>query len=98
MVVKVAVQVKVMQALMAKAKTEFTFQISKDEYLDTSRICTPNLEKNQVNKITEWKIHRSGYQSAGIPSNIAIVRSLQQSPLARRTAMTAGRKRELNKL
>ncbi|MFA0070910.1 DUF444 family protein, partial [Vibrio breoganii] len=51
----------------------------------------------QVNKITEWKTHRSGYQSAGIPSNIAIVRSLQQS-LARRTAMTAGKKRELNLL
>ena len=39
----------------------------------------------------------SGYQTAGIPSNIAVVRSLQQS-LARRTAMTAGKRRELNSL
>ncbi|MEZ8307137.1 YeaH/YhbH family protein [Vibrio splendidus] len=82
-----------------EGQDEFTFQISKDEYLDIlfEDLALPNLEKNQVNKITEWKTHRSGYQSAGIPSNIAIVRSLQQS-LARRTAMTAGKKREFNLL
>ncbi|GAL10113.1 UPF0229 protein YeaH [Vibrio astriarenae] len=50
-----------------------------------------------MNKITEWKTHRAGYQTAGMPSNIAIVRSLQQS-LARRTAMTAGKKRLINEL
>ncbi|WGV99365.1 YeaH/YhbH family protein [Vibrio sp. YMD68] len=78
---------------------EFVFQISKDEYLDLlfEDLELPNLEKNQVNKVTEWKTHRAGFQSAGIPSNIAIVRSLQQS-LARRTAMTAGKKRLISEL
>ncbi|MDR9829595.1 YeaH/YhbH family protein [Vibrio sp. FNV 38] len=82
-----------------EGQDEFTFQISKDEYLDIlfEDLELPNLEKNQVHKITEWKTHRAGYQSAGMPSNIAIVRSLQQS-LARRTAMTAGKRRLIGEL
>lgn len=82
-----------------EGQDEFVFQISKDEYLDIlfEDLELPNLQKNQVNKVTEWKTHRAGYQTAGIPSNIAIVRSLQQS-LARRTAMTAGKKRLLHEL
>lgn len=82
-----------------EGQDEFIFQISKDEYLDIlfEDLALPNLEKNQVNKITEWKTHRAGYQTAGVPANIAIVKSLQQS-LARRTAMTAGKKRMLREL
>lgn len=78
---------------------DFVFQISKDEYLDIlfEDLALPNLKKNQVNKITEWKKHRAGFQTAGIPSNISVVRSLQQS-LARRTAMTAGKKRLMHEL
>ncbi len=82
-----------------EGEDEFVFQISKDEYLDIlfEELELPNLQKTQVNKVTEWKTTRAGYQTAGIPSNIAIVRSLQQS-LARRTAMTAGKKRLLDEL
>lgn len=82
-----------------EGQDDFIFQISKDEYLDLlfEDLALPNLKKNQVNKITEWKKHRAGYQTAGMPSNISIVRSLQQS-LARRTAMSAGKKRLLHEL
>ena len=82
-----------------EGEDEFSFQISKDEYLDIlfEQLELPNLEKNQVQKITEWETHRAGYQTAGVPSNIDIVRSLQQS-LARRTAMTAGKRRLLKEL
>lgn len=82
-----------------EGEDEFVFQISKDEYLDIlfEDLELPNLEKNQINKITEWKTTRAGYQTAGNPSNIAIVRSLQQS-LARRTAMTAGKRRLVTEL
>lgn len=82
-----------------EGEDDFVFQISKDEYLDLlfEDLELPNLEKNQVNKITEWKSHRAGYNTAGVPTNIAIVRSLQQS-LARRTAMTAGKRRLLHEL
>ncbi|MBE3666182.1 hypothetical protein BOO35_13975 [Vibrio navarrensis] len=82
-----------------EGQDDFVFQISKDEYLDIlfEDLALPNLKKNQVNKITEWKKHRAGFQTAGIPSNISVVRSLQQS-LARRTAMTAGKKRLMHEL
>jgi hypothetical protein len=82
-----------------EGEDEFVFQISKDEYLDIlfEDLELPNLEKTQNTKIVEWKKTRSGYQTAGIPSNIAIIRSLQQS-LARRTAMTSGKKRLLEEL
>ncbi|GAD79294.1 YeaH/YhbH family protein [Vibrio ezurae] len=82
-----------------EGQDEFIFQISKDEYLDIlfEDLALPNLQKKQVNRITEWKTHRAGYQTAGIPSNISVIRSLRQS-LARRTAMSAGKKRLLNEL
>ncbi len=82
-----------------EGQDEFVFQISKDEYLDLlfEDLELPNLEKNQLNKIVEWKTFRSGYKSSGVPANIAIVKSLQNS-LARRTAMTAAKRRQLREL
>ncbi|EJL7013755.1 YeaH/YhbH family protein [Vibrio cholerae] len=82
-----------------ESSDDFVFQISKDEYLDIlfEDLALPNLKKNQVNKITEWKTHRAGFQTSGVPSNISVVRSLQQS-LARRTAMTAGKRRLMSEL
>ncbi|WP_305843477.1 YeaH/YhbH family protein [Photobacterium leiognathi] len=82
-----------------EGQDEFVFQISKDEYLDLlfEDLELPNLQKNQMNKIVEWKTFRSGYKSQGVPANIAIVKTLQNS-LARRTAMTAGKRRKLQEL
>ena len=82
-----------------EGEEEFSFQISKDEYLDLlfEDLALPNLKKNQHKQLTEFKTHRSGYTSNGVPANISVVRSLQNS-LARRTAMTAGKKRELREL
>lgn len=82
-----------------EGEDDFVFQISKDEYLDIlfEDLALPNLKKNQINKIKEWKTHRAGFQTAGVPANIAIVRSLQQS-LARRTAMTSGKRRLMREL
>jgi len=82
-----------------EGQDEFVFQISKDEYLDLlfEDLELPNLQKNQMNKIVEWKSFRSGYKSQGVPANIAIVKTLQNS-LARRTAMSAGKRRKLKEL
>jgi hypothetical protein len=82
-----------------EGQDEFSFQISKDEYLDLlfEDLALPNLQKNQFRQMTEYKTHRAGYTSNGVPANISVVRSLQNS-LARRTAMTAGKKRELREL
>jgi uncharacterized sporulation protein YeaH/YhbH (DUF444 family) len=78
---------------------EFVFSISKDEYLDLlfEDLELPNLQKNKLNKLVQMKTHRAGFCSDGIPSNIDIVRSLQGS-LARRVAMSAGKKHQLAEL
>ncbi len=82
-----------------EGQDEFVFQISKDEYLDLlfEDLELPNLQKNQMTKLVEYKTHRSGFKATGVPSNIAIVRSLQNS-LARRTAMSAGKRRKVKEL
>lgn len=80
-----------------EGEDEFVFSISKDEYLDLlfEDLELPNLKKNQLDKIVQYKQVRAGYRSEGVPSNIDIVRSLQGS-LARRVAMTASKKKQLN--
>jgi hypothetical protein len=82
-----------------EGEDEFVFSISKDEYLDLlfEDLELPNLKKNQLDKLMQYKNVRAGFRSEGVPTNIDIVRSLQGS-LARRVAMTAGKKRELHQL
>lgn len=78
---------------------DFIFSISKDEYLDLlfEDLELPNLKKNQLDKLVQYKTVRAGYRSEGVPSNIDIVRSLRGS-LARRVAMTADKKARLREL
>jgi len=82
-----------------EGEDDFVFSISKDEYLDLlfEDLELPNLRKNQLDKLVQYKNVRAGYRSEGVPSNIDIVRSLQGS-LARRVAMTAGKKNHLREL
>lgn len=78
---------------------EFVFQISKEEYLDLlfEDLALPHLQRNQQRQITEFTSHRAGFTANGVPANISVVRSLQNS-LARRTAMSAGKRRLLHEL
>ncbi|MGL4861240.1 MAG: YeaH/YhbH family protein [Enterobacteriaceae bacterium] len=78
---------------------DFIFQISKDEYLDLlfEDLALPNLRKTQYQQVTEFKNRRAGYTVHGIPANISIIRSLRNS-LARRIAMSAGKRRQLREL
>ncbi|MGO2348079.1 YeaH/YhbH family protein [Pseudoalteromonas nigrifaciens] len=82
-----------------EGQDEFVFSISKDEYLDLlfEDLELPNLQENQLDKLVQMKTHRAGFCSNGMPSNIDIVRSLKGS-LARRVAMSAGKKRLLAEL
>ncbi|WP_018692677.1 YeaH/YhbH family protein [Algicola sagamiensis] len=79
-----------------EGEDEFVFSISKDEYLDLlfEDLELPNLKKNQLDKLVQYKTYRAGYRSEGVPTNIDIVRSLQGS-LARRVAMSSEKKRML---
>ncbi|MEN3157149.1 YeaH/YhbH family protein [Alkalimonas sp. NCh-2] len=78
---------------------DFVFSISKDEYLDLlfEDLELPNLKKNQLDKLVQYKQVRAGYRAEGVPTNIDIVRSLRGS-LARRIAMSAEKKRTLTEL
>jgi uncharacterized sporulation protein YeaH/YhbH (DUF444 family) len=78
---------------------DFVFSISKDEYLNLlfEDLELPNLEKNQLDKLIDYKTVRSGYCAEGVASNIDIVKSLQGS-IARRIAMTSSKRKELKVL
>ncbi|MGL4467092.1 MAG: YeaH/YhbH family protein, partial [Plesiomonas shigelloides] len=82
-----------------EGQDDFVFQISKDEYLDLlfEDLELPNLQKNQINQMIEYKTHRAGFTANGVPANISIIRSLRNS-LARRTAMTAVKRQQLRVL
>ncbi|WP_448211124.1 YeaH/YhbH family protein [Colwellia sp. MEBiC06753] len=82
-----------------EGEDDFVFSISKDEYLDLlfEDLALPNLEKNQLDKLIEYKTVRSGYTAEGVPANIDIVKSLQGS-IARRIAMTSDKRRQLHEL
>lgn len=72
------------------------FQISKDEYLELlfEDLELPNLQNNRLNKLVEYQTYRAGFTNDGVPANINIVRSLRSS-LARRTAMTSNKRKQL---
>lgn len=82
-----------------EGEDDFIFQISKDEYLDLlfEDLELPNLQKNQLDKLVQYKTYRAGYQTDGMPSNLDIVRSLKGS-VARRIALTSGKKKKLKAL
>jgi hypothetical protein len=79
-----------------EGQDDFVFSISKGEYLDLlfEDLELPNLQQSQLDKLVQMKTHRAGFCNDGMPSNLDIVRSLQGS-LARRVAMSAGKKRRL---
>jgi len=82
-----------------EGEDDFTFSISKEEYLNLlfEDLELPNLEKNQLDKLIEYKTVRSGFCAEGVASNIDIVKSLQGS-IARRIAMTSSKRKQLTAL
>jgi hypothetical protein len=82
-----------------EGEDEFAFEISRDEYLDLlfDDLELPNLQKNQLRKLTRNKTVRAGFTNDGVPTNINIVRSLR-SALSRRVALGAEPRRRLHEL
>ena len=82
-----------------EGEDEFAFEISKDEYLDLlfDDLELPNLQKNQLRKMTKTSTVRAGYTNDGVPTNINVVRSLR-SALSRRIALGSQSRRELHEL
>ncbi|TWX67995.1 YeaH/YhbH family protein [Colwellia demingiae] len=82
-----------------EGEDDFTFSISKEEYLNLlfEDLELPNLERNQLDKLIEYKTVRSGFCAEGVASNIDIVKSLQGS-IARRIAMTSSKRKQIKAL
>ncbi|MGU0056612.1 DUF444 family protein [Enterobacter hormaechei] len=59
-------------------------------------LALPNLRKNQHRQLNEYKTHRAGYTANGVPPTSAWC--VRCKLAARRTAMTAGKRRELREL
>lgn len=79
-----------------EGQDEFVFDLSRSEFLDLlfEDLALPNLVKRQLARDPDYKSVRAGFTSSGVPCNLSIVRSLQQS-LARRIALSAGTKARL---
>lgn len=78
---------------------EFAFTLSKEEYLSLlfDDLELPNLEKNQLKKIVNYKSVRAGFVQEGNPSTLNVVRSMKNA-YARRIAMTSSSREALETL
>ncbi|WP_425456676.1 YeaH/YhbH family protein [Aliikangiella marina] len=82
-----------------EGEDDFAFEISSDEYMEIlfEDLELPNLKKNKLKKLINYKPIRSGFNTDGTPSNIDIVRSLKGS-LARRIASQSPLKKAIKEL
>ncbi|WP_455204019.1 YeaH/YhbH family protein [Kaarinaea lacus] len=73
-----------------EGEDDFVFQLSREEFLEFffEDLELPDLVKTQLKKVVDYKTIRAGYTTAGIPSNINIIRSMRGA-LARRMALRA---------
>lgn len=78
---------------------DFAFTLSKDEYLSLlfDDLELPNLEKNQLKKIVNYKSVRAGFVPEGNPSTLNVVRSMKNA-YARRIALSSSSRSQLAEL
>ena len=58
---------------------DFAFTLSKEEFLDIffDELALPDLIKTQLARIEDYRRVRAGYTQTGVPTNLAIVRSMR---------------------
>jgi uncharacterized sporulation protein YeaH/YhbH (DUF444 family) len=73
-----------------EGQDEFIFELTREEFLNFffEDLELPNLVKTQLAVLNETKKVRAGHTSAGIPTNINVIRSLRNA-LGRRIALRA---------
>ncbi len=81
------------------AQDEFIFTLSREEFMNLffDDLELPHLIRNALADIREFKYQRAGYTPSGVPSNLAVGRSLQNA-IARRIALRAPLKRQIAEL
>lgn len=79
-----------------EGQDEFIFELTREEFLNFffEDLELPNLIKTQLAALNETKKVRAGHTSAGIPTNINVIRSLRNA-LGRKIALRAPYKESL---
>ncbi len=82
-----------------EGEDDFVFHLTKEEFMQVffDDLALPNLERNQLADVPEWKSHRAGFVSDGTPTNLHVVRSMRGA-LGRRIALGMDKRRELHEL
>jgi uncharacterized sporulation protein YeaH/YhbH (DUF444 family) len=78
---------------------DFVFALSKEEFMQVffEDLALPNLVRNQLAEVPEWKSQRAGFSNDGTPNNLHVVRSMRGA-LGRRIALGTAPRRELQAL
>ena len=82
-----------------EGEDDFTFNISRDEYLDYlfDGLALPNMVKRNLKNAEEFSTHQAGFSSQGSPEKLNVVRTLRQSQ-ARRIALRGRYKKRIKEL
>jgi uncharacterized protein len=77
----------------------FRFVLSREEFMQIffDDLELPNLARNVVGEIKEYRLQRAGYTQQGAPTNLSVPRSLRQA-LGRRIALTGTMRKQLTQL
>ena len=82
-----------------EGEDDFVFALSKEEFMQVffEDLALPNLVRNQLAQVPEWKSQRAGFSNDGTPNNLHVVRSMRGA-LGRRIALGTAPRRELQAL
>lgn len=82
-----------------ESRDDFVFALSREEFMSLffDDLELPHLVRTALGDIREHKWQRAGYTQTGVPSNLAVVRSLRNA-IARRIAIGAPLRRRLAEL
>ncbi|SFN37411.1 YeaH/YhbH family protein [Variovorax sp. OV329] len=82
-----------------EGEDDFVFRLTKEEFMRVffEDLALPHLVRTQLAEVPEWKSHRAGFVTDGMPSNLHVVRSMRGA-LSRRIALGGEPRRELRAL
>lgn len=82
-----------------EGEDDFVFTLSKEEFMQAffDDLALPDLARTQLAQVPEYKTHRAGYVSDGMPSSLHIVRSMRGA-LGRRIALGATTRRAIEQV
>lgn len=79
-----------------EGEDDFIFEINREEFLDVlfEDLALPHMIRTSLKDVKQWEKRRAGYSTDGVPTNLNVVKSLENS-IGRRIAMKAPIKAEI---